>query len=194
MQKNNSTRLPPQLEQIERATVELGFSMASERDTGALLRVLASSKPAGGILELGTGTGIATSWLLDGMDAASRLYTVDIDRNTAAVAQRFLGGDPRVQFVLEDALAWLEGHEEHSFDLIFADAIPGKFEGFEIVWERLKPGGLYVVDDMLPQGNWPVGYGEKADGLLVRLDERPDCSSVEIAWSTGLAIAAKYAR
>ena len=194
MQTNNSARLPPQLERIERATDELGFDIHSERDTGALLRILASGKPAGWILELGTGTGVGTSWLLDGMDDASRLYTIDIDRKASAVAQRFLGDDPRVQFVLEDALVWLEGRKDHSFDLIFADANPGKYESFEIVWERLKPGGFYFVDDMLPQRNWPVGHGEKAERLLAQLKERPDCALVEIAWSTGLAIAAKRVR
>ena len=193
MQENNSVRLPSQLEAIERTTAELEFDMPSERDTGALLRVLAAGKPDGRFLELGTGTGLATAWLLDGMDTASLLHTVDIDRDVSVVAQRFLGEDPRVRFVLEDAIGWLERHRELSFDLIFADAMAGKYERFEAVWERLKPGGLYVADDMLPQENWPDGHGERVAGLLTYLEQRPDCMLVEMAWSSGLAIAAKSA-
>ena len=191
MQGNNCARLPAQLEAIERATAESGFDMPSERATGALLRVLAAGKPAGRFLELGTGTGLATAWMLDGMDTASLLHTVDIDRNVATVAKHFLGEDPRVRFVHGDAIGWLERNRELSFDLIFADAIAGKYERFATVWGRLKSGGLYVIDDMLPQRNWPDGHGERVTGLLAYLKQRPDCMLVEIAWSSGLAIAAK---
>lgn len=71
--------------------------------------------------------------------------------------------------------------------------MPGKFERFEAVRERLRPGGLYVTDDMLPQKNWPDGYGERVSGLLARLERRPECILVEMAWSSGLAIAAESA-
>ena len=53
--------------------------MASDHMTGALLRLLVSSKPNGNILELGTGTGLSTCWILDGMNSGSRLTTVDND-------------------------------------------------------------------------------------------------------------------
>ena len=54
-------------------------SMASEPKTGALLKTLAASRPAGRLLELGTGTGISAAWLLAGMDRAATLITVDND-------------------------------------------------------------------------------------------------------------------
>ena len=59
---------PAQLAAIQAATETLGFDMPSIPQTGALLRALAASKPAARVLELGTGTGIATCWLLDGLD------------------------------------------------------------------------------------------------------------------------------
>ncbi len=49
---------PPIIEQIEAATKKIGFRLASEPLTGSLLRTLAASKPAGQILEIGSGTGI----------------------------------------------------------------------------------------------------------------------------------------
>jgi predicted O-methyltransferase YrrM len=70
-------RAPHQLESIRLRTTELQFGMASEPLVGALLRALAASKPGGRLLELGTGTGIATAWLLDGMDADATLISVD---------------------------------------------------------------------------------------------------------------------
>ncbi len=51
---------PPHLEDIEVATETLAFDIASIPTTGALLRRFAKAKPAATILELGSGTGMAT--------------------------------------------------------------------------------------------------------------------------------------
>ena len=50
----------------------------------ARLAALAASKPGGRLLELGTGTGIGTAWLLSGMDGDARLDTVDVDEQVTA--------------------------------------------------------------------------------------------------------------
>jgi predicted O-methyltransferase YrrM len=42
------------------------------------------------MLEIGTGTGIGTSWLLDGMYAEAQLTTVDINPEIQAIAQKHL--------------------------------------------------------------------------------------------------------
>ncbi len=60
-----------QLLAIKERTTALQFSMASEPLVGAMLRTLVASKPGGRFLELGTGTGVATAWLLEGMDDGS---------------------------------------------------------------------------------------------------------------------------
>ena len=64
------SRIPPMLDPITADTAAAGFTMASEPKTGALLSVLAASKPGGRLLELGTGTGIGTAWMLSGMEKA----------------------------------------------------------------------------------------------------------------------------
>ncbi|MEO8481394.1 MAG: hypothetical protein ABI634_04240 [Acidobacteriota bacterium] len=43
-------------------TAAIGFTRASETRTGAMLATLAASNPGGRMLEVGTGTGVATSW------------------------------------------------------------------------------------------------------------------------------------
>jgi len=79
--------MPPVLDAIERDTRQIGFTMGSELRTGSLLRTLAATKPGGRILELGTGTGIGTAWLLAGMDAHSKLDSVDRDPSVQEIAR-----------------------------------------------------------------------------------------------------------
>lgn len=55
----------------------------------------------------------------------------------------------------------------------------------------LTLGGLYIIDDMLPQPNWPVGHQEKATQLIRTLEERRDLSLTKQAWSSGIIIAVK---
>jgi len=61
-----------------------------------MLRTLVASKPGGRFLELGTGTGIATAWLLEGMDERSTLISVDNDGAVQSVARDSLGADNRL--------------------------------------------------------------------------------------------------
>ena len=60
---------PASIEAIRVRSRELEFTMASEPRTGALLKALAATRPGGRLLELGTGTGVGTAWLLAGMGA-----------------------------------------------------------------------------------------------------------------------------
>ena len=182
---------PAALPEILAQSAALDFTMASEPKTGALLRVLAASKPAGRLLELGTGTGIATAWLLSGMDAASTLVTVDTNFKFQSAARRALGADPRLTLVLEDAVDYLVRQPPASFDLVFADALRGKFDGLDDALAVVKPGGFYVIDDLLPQPSWPEGHAEKVPPLIQRLSAREDFHIVPISWASGLVLAVK---
>jgi predicted O-methyltransferase YrrM len=137
---------------------------------------------------LGTGTGLATAWLLAGMDADARLTSLDVDDTVQAVARAELSADARVAFVIEDGLAFLARQAAASLDLIFADAMPGKYEGLDLALGLLKPGGLWIGDDMLPQANWPQGHEARVAGLLERLSARQDLTVVEMAWASGLVV------
>ena len=184
---------PPALAGIIRDGARVGFRLASEPRTGSLLRVLAGSKPGGRLLELGTGTGIATAWLLAGMDAATRLETVDSDPSVVEVARTHLGGDPRVRFNIAEGGDWLRRWSGAPFDLVFADAWSGKFSDLDAALRLLAIGGLYVIDDLLPQPSWPDGHGPRIEPLLAELERRPDLACVRLAWSSGLAVAVKRA-
>jgi predicted O-methyltransferase YrrM len=185
----NRIQPPAVLSCILERTHALNFAMASEPRTGALLRVLAASKPSSSLLELGTGTGLATAWLLAGMDAASHLVSVDTDPKVQAVAREALGSDPRLTLVTKDAATFLRHQAPQSFDLVFADAMPGKYEALEEALAVVKPGGFYIIDDMLPQPNWPEGHAEKVPVLLDRLSADDRFFIAPMAWASGVVVA-----
>jgi predicted O-methyltransferase YrrM len=182
---------PLVLSQILAETAKLDFAMASEPRTGALLQTLAASKPAGRLLELGTGTGVATSWLLSGMDKKSTLVSVDVNEEFQDVARRTLGSDPRVTFITQDAAAFLWRQPAATFDMVFADTMPGKYEALDEALAVVRPGGFYVIDDMLPQPNWPEGHEKKIPALLSELAANSGFRIVPITWASGLVIAVR---
>ena len=183
--------IPDSLFAIEGETERLGFPMASERQTGALLRTLVASKPGGQILELGTGTGLSGCWLLDGMDMASTLQTVDNDETVLDVARRYLGKDPRITITCAEGGDFLASLGNKKFDMIFADAWPGKFSHLDLALDRLSMGGLYVVDDLLPQPSWPDGHAPRVPELVAQLKGRSELAIVDLEWATEIMIAAR---
>ncbi len=174
-------------------TAAMSFTMISEPKVGSLLATLAASKPAGRFLELGTGTGHGTAWLLAGMDAASTLVTVDSDDLVVAVARRHLGSDSRVTFHVADGAEFLRSAEPGRFDLIYADAWPGKFSHLDEALALLRPGGMYVIDDLLPQPNWPEGHAPKVPSLIDDIERRTEFATVRLAWASGLMLVVRRA-
>jgi predicted O-methyltransferase YrrM len=179
---------PAALDAILQDTHVIGFAMASEEKTGALLRALAASKPAGRILELGTGTGVGTAWLLAGMDSDARLDTVDNDPAAQNIARQHLGHDPRVTFHLADGAEFLNQLPPRTFDLVYADTWAGKFSDLDAALALVRHGGIYLIDDLLPQPNWPEGHAAKIPVLIDDLEGRAGFAAVKMAWASGLLI------
>lgn len=182
--------IPVQYENIVQATRAMEFNMASDLQTGSLLKTLVASKPSGRILELGTGTGLATSWIIDGMDAWTKLVTIENNQLLLDTARKALQ-DARVEFVLADGYEWIQNYRGEKFDLIFADAMPGKYELCEETIGFVKEGGFYIIDDMLPQANWPEGHASKVERLIEELEKRKDVILTKLSWSTGIIIVTK---
>jgi predicted O-methyltransferase YrrM len=176
---------------IDNATKESGFTMASDIQTCSLLKTLATSKPSGKFLELGTGTGLSTVWILDGMDSDSTLISFDNDENYLNIAHKFLNEDKRLNLILSDGEDWVNNNLGKKFDYIFADTWHGKYLLLDEVLEMLNKGGLYIVDDMLPQPNWPDGHQEKAINFVKYLESRTDLTLTKQNWATGIIIAVK---
>lgn len=176
---------------IQNDTSNAGFTMASDPLTCSLLRTLAAGKPAGNFLELGTGSGLSTSWILDGMDNNSSFTSIDNDARFLAIANQYLGSDKRLKLVEADGGDWLQQNLDKKFDYIFADTWHGKYLMLEETLQMLNPGALYIIDDMLPQPNWPDGHAAKATQLIAQLENRTDLFVTKMAWASGLMICTK---
>ncbi len=182
---------PAALAEILRESERVGFASGSDELTGRLLRSLAASKPAGRLLELGTGAGAATAWILDGMDQSARLESVDVDDKVQSIARCVLSGDSRCGFLLRDAASFLADAPRGVYDLIFSDSRAGKFTHLDEAISLLAPGGIYVVDDLSPQPSWPQGHQLKVDQLRETLRAMGEIHVVELNWSTGLLLAVR---
>ena len=176
--------------------------MGSDDSTGNLLRTLAASKPGGRLLELGTGTGLGTAWLLDGMSKDASLITVDQDAKASAVAAEHLGDDPRLEIKVQDGLELLKALQGQTFDLVFADTWPGKIDEPELALTLVSPGGFYVVDDMQlgwkdrealrqPVNDMIMNVWEGQRRLIKLLRNRTDFVTTSLNWSSGVMICTK---
>jgi predicted O-methyltransferase YrrM len=190
---NSDFFAPAVIQDIEQAARAVNFTISSDVPTGSLLRTLAATKPGGLLLELGTGCGMGTAWILDGIDATARLTTVDSNAQFSAIAQRFLSGDPRVTFYVGDGEAFIKSQPPAHFDFIFADTWPGKFHHLDETLALLKPGALYIIDDLLPQAIPIEGHLARVENLITTLEQRNDLHITKLNWSSGLIIAAKRA-
>lgn len=185
------SRLPCQVEQLLKESFLIDFQMACEDTVGAFLRVLAASKRDGNFLEIGTGTGVGTAWILDGMDASSHLTSIDINPIVQAVANKILGDDPRLTLIQIDGAEYLRSLAENYLDLIFVDFRPGKFFDRDLAFRALKQGGFYFVDDLLPQSTWPVDHQSRVDSFFLEVQADERIVPLYLNTSSGIFVAVK---
>jgi predicted O-methyltransferase YrrM len=190
MDDNSEIQVPERYQAILARSRAVQFQMNSDLLTGSLLRTLAASKPGASLLELGTGAGVGTCWILAGMDARSSLVSVENDPQVLAIARDEIGADPRLRLMEADAGDFLASCRER-YDFVYADTWPGKYSHLRLSLNLVKPGGIFLVDDMLPQPNWPAGHDTKVAELTAELEGLPDFCVTKLSWSTGLILCVK---
>jgi len=190
MDDDSAIQVPDRYEAILARSRAVHFQMNSDLLTGSLLRTLVVSKSDSSLLELGTGAGLGTCWILAGMDAGSSLISVESDRRVLAIAWDEVGADPRLTLIEADGADFLATCTER-YDFIYADTWPGKYTHLDLALNLVKPGGIFLVDDMLPQPSWPEGHDTKVAELIATLEALPDFSVTKLTWSTGLILCVK---
>lgn len=175
---------------IERARAAQ-FTISSEDCVGRLLAVLAAAVPEGGrVLEMGTGVGMGTAWIVTGLAERRDVEVVTVERDARlAEALRAWPWPAFVRLLHADALDALGSLG--TFDLVFPDSHAGKYLGFDRTLAALRPGGLIVVDDMKPGPTAGAREQSELADLRRTLFGHPELQAIDMDWCSGVILAAR---
>jgi predicted O-methyltransferase YrrM len=151
---------------------EIGVA-AVDASTGAVLRLLATSVGAKAAVELGTGAGVSTLWLLRGLTPDGVLTSVDSDGEHQRLAKASLAdaGVPtgRVRLIQGRALEVLPRLSEAAYDLVFCDAARSENADYlGAALTLLRPGGLVVFAGALVGGKVAEPTARDAETVAMR--------------------------
>jgi predicted O-methyltransferase YrrM len=140
---------------------------------GAALRLLASAIGAKAVVEVGTGAGVASVWLLRGMRPDGVLTTVDVEPEHQRAARETLSeaGIPanRVRLISGRALEVLPRLTDGGYDLVFVDADKTEYPDYlEQALRLLRAGGLVVFDNALWHGQVADPAARDEDTTAIR--------------------------
>ncbi len=152
------------------------------------------------ILEVGTYTGYSALCLAEGLAADGRLHTIDVDPHAQARAKKHAeaaGYADRIVFHRAPAAEVIPGIDG-AFDLVFLDADKKGYPGyFDLVVDRVRPGGLILADNVLWSGKVtdpPAEQDEETAALAAYADKvyaDPRVATVLLPIRDGLLVARK---
>ncbi len=145
-------------------------------EQGALMELVVRLIGTRDALEVGTFTGYSAICIARGLVEGGRLTCLELDEEFAAIAQRNVeaaGVADRVEIRVGPAKQSLESiAAEPAFDVAFLDADkPGYPEYYELVLERMRSGGLVLLDNML-QGGRVVAPDTESARVIDELNRR----------------------
>ncbi|MCU1591836.1 MAG: O-methyltransferase family 3 [Frankiales bacterium] len=151
---------------------EVGVA-AIDASTGAVLRLLAASVGAKAAVELGTGAGVSTLWLLRGLAPDGVLTSVDADGEHQRLAKASLTeagvASGRVRLIQGRALEVLPRLSESAYDLVFCDAARSENADYlAAALTLLRPGGLVVFAGALAGGKVAEPTARDAETVSMR--------------------------
>ncbi len=149
-----------------------------------MLRLLAAAVRARAAVEIGTGTGVSSLYLLRGMAPDGVLTTIDVEvEHQRAAKEAFVEEGlrtTRTRAIPGRALDVLPRLTDRGYDLVLVDADPERYPAYvEEAVRLLRPGGVLAMDDALWHGRVPdparrdeVTTAVREAGRLVREDSR----------------------
>ncbi|SDL79798.1 Predicted O-methyltransferase YrrM [Salinimicrobium catena] len=153
----HSAKEPELLQQLNRETNQkvLQPRMLSGHYQGRLLSLLSKMVNPKHILEIGTYTGYSALCLAEGMKSDGVLHTIDINEELFDLQKKYFDASEyreQIKQHLGDATEIIPSLKE-KFDLVFIDADkPNYPKYFELIMEKLNPGGIIISDNVLWSG------------------------------------------
>lgn len=153
-QLSGMPEVDPVVVEMEQRAAKDGFPIVG-RSVGRLLEVQARALGATRVAELGSGFGYSAYWFARAVGPKGHVVCTDGDPDNAAAAEDFLtraGVWDRVTYRTGDALNGLAA-EDGFFDIIYCDVDKYDYpECWRSASERIRPGGLYICDNVLWSG------------------------------------------
>jgi predicted O-methyltransferase YrrM len=144
----------PVLLEMERLAEQKHFPIVG-RLSGVFLEAMALTLGARTVFELGSGYGYSAWWFSRAVGPEGMVYCTDGDPDNRAMAEGFLtraGRWDRVDYRTgnaQDLLADTLG----SFDIVYNDVLKPQYpETWLQAKDRVRPGGLYICDNVLWSG------------------------------------------
>ncbi|MBC3757328.1 O-methyltransferase [Hyunsoonleella sp. SJ7] len=148
---------PELLQQLNRETNQkiLQPRMLSGHYQGRVLSMISKLVSPKNILEIGTYTGYSALCLTEGMQADGELHTIDIDEELYDFQRKYFDKSAYGNQIIQHLGNALEivPELELTFDLVFIDADKENYSNyFEIIIDKLNPGGIILSDNVLWSG------------------------------------------
>jgi predicted O-methyltransferase YrrM len=143
---------------------------------GEVLRYLVKTKNPQNILELGTGLGYSTAWMLSGLEQV-QITTIERNEKLVQTAKEFLKPhiqkSQKVEFLKMGCVEYLQTNDLAKYDLFFIDCDKIFYpEILDLLKPYKKEGVSFIFDNVLWHGRLdPTLYDRPSDRAIQKLWE-----------------------
>lgn len=170
-----------------------------DASTGALLQVLTAATAAKAVVELGTGAGVSSLFLLGGMPADGILTSIDAESEHQRLAKQSLTdagySGSRARLIAGRALEVLPKLSDAAYDVLFCDAAREENLNYlESGLRLLRPGGMVIFAGATADGRVADPGARDTDTVAMRellraVKERDDLTPALLPVGSGLLVA-----
>lgn len=186
------------LDQLSAETRELGeiSGMQIAPEQGSFLTLLVAALGVRRAVEIGTFTGTSSIYIARGLPEGGKLTCLDQSGEWTQIARRFweqAGVAHKIELRLGNARESVHALDEGPYDFAFIDADKTGYETYyEALLPKMRPGALFVFDNMLRGGRVVDPQSEDDEALRVlnqKLAKDTRVQSVLLPVADGLNLA-----
>ena len=170
--------------------VENGVTDVSQ-GAGAYLRQLAHQIKAQSVVEVGTGSGVGSLWLLEGMLSSGTLTSIDDEMEHTSIAKIALAEaeieQPRFRLITNSVMDVMTKLTDRAYDLVVFRHNPEDLSfAISEAHRILRSGGVFVIDNFFGGGKVPDPAQRDPKTIALR-DAGKSIKSDTDSWVTSLA-------